>query len=474
MSATATISPPAQKEQRDAGRGVLHSVNPYNGQLLKTYFEMMPDEVDSAIATAHERFKKWRNTSLIHRGTFLMCAAELCNERMEDLARLITLEMGKRIAEARHEVKICAAIFEYYARNGGEFLKPCTLPSPRIDGTLWQQPLGVILGIEPWNYPAYQNVRMAAPNLMAGNTVVMKHASNVQQCAEALEKIFRDAGFPEGAYTNLPISSKHVNQCIDDDRVQGVAFTGSDNSGAKVAERSARNVKKAILELGGSDPFIVLDDAEMKLAVDCAVRGKMGNMGQSCIAAKRFIVHEDVSGEFVDHFRARLVGLRMGDPLDETTGVAPLSTPRAAEFLEDQVKRSVDGGAKVILGGKRVGPDSAFFEPTILVDVRKGTPAYDEELFGPVASVMIVPDEETAIAVANDTKYGLGASVYTIDQERGRRVARQIEAGMVCVNNPVELYEDMPFGGIKKSGYGRECGPLGIEEFLNKKLYMEM
>jgi succinate-semialdehyde dehydrogenase/glutarate-semialdehyde dehydrogenase len=481
---TVAISPSANKEERvkthadgseeTEKRAVLRSVNPYNGQTLKTYDEMTPKEVERAIGQAHERFTTWRRTSIPERAASLLRAADLCFEREEELARLMTLEMGKRIAEARKEVKLCASIFEYYAIRAREFLQPQWLPSALPDGTLLHEPLGVIFGIEPWNYPGYQVVRMAAPNLAAGNTVVMKHASNVQQCAEALEKIFHDAGFPPGAYTNLVISSRLAGQVIDDDRVQGVSFTGSDDSGAKVAERAGRNVKKTILELGGSDPFIVLDDAEIKLAVDRAVLGKMTNMGQSCVAAKRFIVHEDVSGEFVDHFRAKLFELKMGDPLDEATGVAPLSSPRAAEILEDQVNRSVAGGAKVILGGKRANPGSAVFEPTILIDVKKGTPAYDEELFGPVASVMIVPDEKTAIAVANDTKYGLGASVYTTDPKRGRRVADQIDAGMVYINHPVWIYEDMPFGGTKKSGYGRECGPLGIEEFLNKKLYREM
>jgi succinate-semialdehyde dehydrogenase/glutarate-semialdehyde dehydrogenase len=455
-------------------RALLRSVNPYNGQTLKTYNEMTPNEVHRAIGQAHERFTTWRRTSIPERAAFLLRAADLCFEREEELARLMTLEMGKRIAEARKEVKLCASIFEYYAIRAREFLQPQWLPSGLPDGTLLHEPLGVILGIEPWNYPGYQVVRMAAPNLAAGNTVVMKHASNVQQCAEALEKIFHDAGFPPGAYTNLVISSRLADQVIDDNRVQGVSFTGSDDSGAKVAERAGRNVKKAILELGGSDPFIVLDDAEIELAVDRAVLGKMTNMGQSCVAAKRFIVHEDVSREFVDRFRAKLLELKMGDPLEEATGVAPLSSPRAAEILEGQVNRSLAGGAKVILGGKRAEPGSAFFKPTILIEVKKGMPAYDEELFGPVASVMIVPDEETAIALANDTKYGLGASVYTTDLERGRRVADQIDAGMVYINHPVWIYEDMPFGGIKKSGYGRECGPLGIEEFLNKKLYREM
>jgi succinate-semialdehyde dehydrogenase/glutarate-semialdehyde dehydrogenase len=335
---------------------------------------------------------------------------------------------------------------------------------------LLNQPLGVIFGIQPWNYPCYQVVRFAAPNLMAGNVVLLKHASSVPQCAEALEALFRDAGFPNGAYTNLVASPQLANRVIEDDRVQGVSFTGSDDAGAQVAERAGRHVKKTILELGGSDPFVVLDDADMNLTLERAVFGKMTNMGQSCVAAKRFILHESVSDQFIDGFRNRLAALKMGDPLDPSTGVAPLVSARAAAKLEDQVKRSVAAGAKAILGGRRPDPDGAFFEPTILTNVDKGMPAYEEELFGPVAAIMVVPDEAAAIRVANDTKYGLGGSVYTRDLERGRRVAEQIEAGMVFINHPAWISAEMPFGGIKRSGYGRETGPLGIQEFVNKKV----
>jgi succinate-semialdehyde dehydrogenase / glutarate-semialdehyde dehydrogenase len=453
-----------------APRATLASVNPYNGQTMKTYLEMSAEDVDNAIAKAHERFPAWRRVPFSQRASLLHRAASLCRERAENLAKLMTLEMGKRIAEGRKEVELCARIFEYYARRGEEFLRPQTLPSPLGDGTLVNEPLGVLFGIQPWNYPCYQVVRFAAPNLMAGNVVLLKHSTSVQQCAEAIDLLFRDAGFPTGAYTNLVLTAGLANKVVDDDRVQGVSFTGSDASGARVAERAGRYVKKTIMELGGSDPFVVLEDADMDLTIDRAVFGKMTNMGQSCVAAKRFILLQSMSDAFVERFRERLAALKMGDPLDEATGVAPLSSVEAAARLEDQVNRSVAGGARVILGGKRPSPDSAFFEPTILSNVKKGTPAYDEELFGPVAAVMAVPDEETAIAVANDTKYGLGGSVYTRDLERGRRVADRIDAGMVFVNHPAWIYEDMPFGGIKKSGYGRETGPLGIQEFVNKKL----
>ncbi len=460
----------SRRTEPAAPRGVLRSINPCNGQTLKTYAEMSVDEIDAAIAKAHERYLSWRGLSFAERGALLREAGRLCRERRDDLARTMALEMGKRIVEGREEVALCARIFEYYAENGERFLRPQGIPSPAGDGTLLNQPLGVILGIEPWNFPLYQVVRMAAPTLMAGNVVVLKHAAMVQQCAEAAAALFRDAGFPAGTYTNLVLSSRNVSRVIDDDRVQGVSFTGSDEAGARVAERAGRNVKKTILELGGSDPFVVLEDCDMDLTVERAVLGRMENMGQSCVASKRFIPVESVSDTFVERFKDRLSSLKMGDPLDESTQVAPLSSAKAAALLEDQVRRSVAAGAKVVIGGKRPDPDGAFFEPTILTDLKPGMPAYEEELFGPVAAVIVVADEARAIAVANDTKYGLGGSVYTRDVERGRRVAEEIEAGMVYVNHPAYIYEDMPFGGVKKSGYGRECGELGIHEFVNKKL----
>ena len=465
----ATATPSAPSEPASV-RAVLRSVNPYTGEVMKTFPEMTPDEVANAIATAHDCFATWRRVSFAKRAPMLRAAAGLCRERKQELARYMALEMGKRIVEGRKEIELCARIFEYYADNGEEFLKPEIIPSPLGDGTILNQPLGVILGIEPWNYPFYQVVRFAAPTLMAGNVVLLKHASSVQQCAQAAAALFRDAGFPPGAYTNLVLSARDTDSVIDDDRVQGVSFTGSDAGGAHVAERAGMNVKKTILELGGSDPFIVLEDAEMELTVERAVFGRMNNMGQSCVASKRFILLESVSEEFIERFKKKLAALKMGDPMDESIGVAPLCSVQAAATLEDQVNRSVAAGAKVLLGGHRPDPNGAFFEPTILTDVKKGMPAYDEELFGPVAAVIVVPTELRAIEVANDTKYGLGGSVYTRDIERGRRVAAEIEAGQVYINHPAYTYEDMPFGGIKKSGYGRETGPLGIQEFVNKKL----
>jgi succinate-semialdehyde dehydrogenase/glutarate-semialdehyde dehydrogenase len=462
----------ARDDQRGetAQRAVLRSVNPYNRETTKTYTEMTNDEVDAAIATAHDRFATWRRVPFAQRATLLRSAAKLCREPREDLARFMAIEMGKRIAEGRDEIELCARIFEYYADRGEQLLQPERIQSPAGDAALLSEPLGVVFGIQPWNYPFYQVIRFAAPNLMAGNVVLLKHASNVQQCAEAAEELFQDAGFPSGAYTNLVASSALATRVIDDDRVRGVSFTGSDAGGARVAERAGKNVKKTVLELGGSDPFIVLEDADLDSTVDWAVWGRMNNMGQSCVASKRFIVVEAISEQFIERFRQKLAVLKMGDPLDESTGVAPLCSAKAAKDLEDQINRSVAAGAKIVIGGKRPDPEGAFIEPTILTNVQKGMPAYDEELFGPVAAVIAVPDEATAIEVANDTKYGLGGSVYTRDVERGRRVAEQIDSGMFFINYPVYTYEDIPFGGTKKSGYGRETGALGIQEFLNKKV----
>lgn len=471
LSERDTVSQARENQRSEATqRAVLRSVNPYNGETTKTYTEMTNDEVDDAIATAHDRFATWRRLPFAQRATLLHRAAKLCRERREDLARFMAIEMGKRIVEGRKEIELCARIFEYYADRGEQLLQPERLQSPAGDATLLSEPLGIVFGIQPWNYPFYQVIRFAAPNLMAGNVVLLKHASNVQQCAEAAEELFQDAGFPSGAYTNLVASSDLATKVIDDDRVRGVSFTGSDAGGARVAERAGRNVKKTVLELGGSDPFIVLEDADLDSTIDWAVWGRMNNMGQSCVASKRFIVLEAISEQFIERFREKLAILKMGDPLDELTGVAPVCSAKAAKDLEDQINRSVAAGAQIVIGGKRPDPAGAFVEPTILTNVTKGMPAYDEELFGPVAAVIAVPDEATAIEVANDTKYGLGGSVYTRDVERGRRVAEQIDSGMVFINYPVYTYEDIPFGGTKKSGYGRETGALGIQEFLNKKV----
>jgi len=322
----------------------------------------------------------------------------------------------------------------------------------------------------PWNFPFYQVVRFATPNIMAGNTVLVKHASNVPQCAQAIEELFHECGLPKGVYTNLFISSELVEVIISDSRIQGVSLTGSEKAGAAVAAIAGKNLKRSVLELGGNDPFIVLEDADLDRTIELAVKGRTVNAGQSCVASKRFIVVASVADKFLSGFKKQMSALKLGDPMDEETTLAPLSTEGAAERLEEQVRSSVDAGATVLLGGDRPNRSGAYFNPTILTDVTPDMPTFDQELFGPVATVYVVQDEAEAIALANHSSYGLGGSVFTSDIERGRRVAEQLETGMVFINQPTKSQAELPFGGIKNSGYGRELSHLGILEFVNKKL----
>ena len=458
MSTAATAIPSQQS---------LKSVNPLNGALLKTYPEMSPEEITAAIGKADEVYKQWCTTTFAERAAVLKRVAELYRERREELARLMALEMGKKLADGRGEIDLSAEIFDYYAEEGERLLAPQKLSTREGEGELIHQPIGVVYGIQPWNFPFYQPTRFAAPNLMAGNVVLTKHASNVPQCAEAFEQMLFDAGVPQGAYTNLVVSSRNAGMIIDDDRVQGVSFTGSNKGGEQVGEQAGRNVKKTVMELGGVDPFIVLEDADMDLTVERFLEGKLSHTGQICIAAKRIILTEPIAEEFLSRVTKVFREIKPGDPLDEATGYGPLCTLKAAKQLEDQINRSVAAGAKLLVGGKR---DGAFIEPTIITDIKRGTPAFDEEMFGPVALVFVVPDEAAAIELANDSQFGLGGSVYTSDETRGRRVAEQIEAGVTFVNHIAWTYASMPMGGVKKSGYGRELGPLGILEFVNQKL----
>ncbi len=445
----------------------LMSVNPFNGEVLATFPEMTPGEIKDAIGKAHEAYQLWKQHSYAERAQILKRAAGLFRERKQELARLMSVEMGKKLADGLGEVELCAEIFDYYAEEGERILAPQTLSTREGKGTLINQPVGVVYGIQPWNFPFYQPSRFTAPNLIAGNVVLTKHASNVPQCAKAFERLMFDAGVPAGAYTNLVVSSRGAGVVIDDDRVQGVSFTGSNAGGAKVGEQAGRNVKKTVMELGGVDPFIVLEDADMDVTIERFLEGKLSHTGQICIAAKRIILVESIAQEFLMRAKEAFAKLKPGDPMDASTGYGPLCTLKAAEQLEDQINRSVAGGAKILVGGKR---DQAFIEPTILTHIEKGTPAFEEEMFGPVACVFVVPDETAAIELANDSDFGLGGSVYTTDEERGRRVAEQIESGVAFVNHIAWTYASMPMGGVKKSGYGRELGELGIVEFVNQKL----
>ncbi|MFT5533147.1 MAG: succinate-semialdehyde dehydrogenase/glutarate-semialdehyde dehydrogenase [Burkholderiaceae bacterium] len=446
------------------------STNPYDGKVLEKFTELDGAQLEARLALAASCYTTWRTTSFAERSTVLSRAAALMRERSEEFATLITLEMGKLIDQSRGEVELSASILDYYAQHAEEFLAPEKLAVKSGEAHVESAPVGVLFGVEPWNYPYYQIVRFAAPNLMAGNVVMVKHASNVPQCARAFEKLMAEAGSPAGAYTNLYISKDQVSQIIDDPRIKGVALTGSEGAGAIVAARAGQNLKKTTMELGGSDAFIVLDDADLDLAVKQAVIGRMGNAGQACTASKRFIVVEPMADRFLAQFMAALADFKPGNPLDSKTNLGPLSSQEALDNLLDQVKRAVAAGAKAVIGGQRLDVPGVFMQPTILTDIDKTNPAYKEEFFGPVALFFRVADEAAAIALANDSPYGLGGSIFTKDIARGKRVASQIETGMVFINTPTNTSAELPFGGIKNSGYGRELSRAGIQEFVNKKL----
>lgn len=446
------------------------SVNPYDGKILKTFEELTDKQLETALETAETCFETWRHTSFAERSSVLARAAAILRSRVEDFARPITLEMGKLIEESRGEVALSADILDYYAENAERFLAPEQLKPASGEASIESSPLGVIFGVEPWNFPYYQLARFVAPNLMAGNVVLVKHASNVPQCATAFADLFIDAGAPVGAYTNLLISKAQVAHVIADPRVKGVALTGSEAAGAIVAGQAGQAMKKSTMELGGSDAFIVLEDADLDATVRWALWGRINNAGQCCVAAKRFVVVEEVADRFLAKFTTAMGELKTGDPLDKATTLAPLSSNEALDKLVDQVDQAVAKGARVVLGGKRVGGSGAFMQPTILTDITPGNPAYAEEFFGPVALFFRVPDEDAAVALANDSSFGLGGSVFTKDIARGKRVASRIDTGMVFINHPTWTAADLPFGGIKHSGYGRELSSLGIQEFVNKKL----
>jgi succinate-semialdehyde dehydrogenase/glutarate-semialdehyde dehydrogenase len=448
------------------------STNPYTGQVLQGFGEIDDPALDALLQAAQTCFStQWRDTGFPQRRAVLARAAALMRERAPQLAELITLEMGKLIAQSQGEVALSAAILDYYAAHAESFLAPETLVTPRSRAVVESGPLGVLLGVEPWNYPYYQVARFAAPNLMAGNVVMVKHASNVPQCALAFAQLLHDAGLPEAAYTNLFISTTQVGRLIDDPRVRGVALTGSEAAGAAVAARAGRNLKKSTLELGGSDAFIVLEDADMALALKHAVAGRMGNSGQACTASKRFIVVEAVADAFLDGFQTALSAFVPGDPMDPATTMAPLSSQAALDGLVEQVDVAVAHGARLLMGGQRVpGQAGAFMQPTVLTDIDAINPAYRQEFFGPVALFFRVADETAAVALANDSPFGLGGSVFTKDTERGQRVARAIDTGMVFVNSAAVSSPELPFGGVKNSGHGRELSAAGILEFVNRKL----
>lgn len=448
----------------------IQTINPATNNLVKSFPEMTKEEVDAAITKSTNTFRDWRKTSYKQRADLLHKVAALMRENKTSLAKLITLEMGKIIAQAEGEIDLSANIFDYYATNGAKFLADKTFNPEFGEAIVRYTPMGVLLGVEPWNFPFYQVARFVAPNIMVGNTILLKHASIVPQCAIAIENLFKEAKAPAGLYTNLLLSGKRASAIVSDVRIKGVSLTGSESAGASLASEAGKYLKKSVLELGGSDAFIILEDADMDKTVEWAVVGRINNNGQCCVASKRFIAVEAIADKFLQKFRDKLSKLKVGDPADPTTELGPLSSEEAILHLLDQVKRSVDAGAKVLLGGKRVNRPGAFMEPTILTDIDTNNPAYYEELFGPVASFYRVENEQAAINLANDSPYGLGGSVFTTDIERGKRVADQMDTGMVYINHPTWTQADLPFGGTKGSGYGQELSELGVDEFAIKKL----
>ncbi|MGV9868047.1 NAD-dependent succinate-semialdehyde dehydrogenase [Rhodococcus koreensis] len=447
------------------------SENPATGELYGEFPTIPAEEIPAAITRAAEGYRQWRATTVADRAGVLKATADLIRERQDELAALATEEMGKPLAEARGEVDLVASIFEYYATQGPAMLDPEKL-DPVSGDSAWIQlePVGVLLGIMPWNYPYYQVARFAAPNLLLGNTLLLKHARNCPRSALAIEAVLHDAGVPAGAYLNLFADSSQVEAILSDDRVQGVSLTGSEQAGAAVGSVAGRLMKKMVLELGGSDPFLVLEDADIERAASAAVTGRMTNAGQACTASKRLILTESVYDQFLKSLREKVSALTVGDPIDPKTDMGPLSSAGAVDELQQLVDDAVSHGAHAVLGGSPLNGKGYFYPPTILTGVTPAARAYREELFGPVAVVYRVPDVEAAIDLANDSPFGLGASVFTSDLEAAEQIAARIDAGMVTINGSNKSQPDLPFGGVKRSGVGRELGRFGIEEFANKKL----
>ena len=446
---------------------VMESLNPATEEVMATFEEFTPQQIEAALASAEATFRRWRRTGFAERSALMREAARYLRANKERFGLLITREMGKPIVEAEAEVEKCAWNCDFYADNAERFLADEDVATNARKSYVAYTPLGVILAVMPWNFPFWQVFRFAAPTLMAGNTAVLKHASNVPQCALAIEEVFREAGFPDGAFKTLLVPGSGVDPIIEDDRIKAVTLTGSDITGTKVAAASGRALKKTVMELGGSDPFIVLADADLEQAATTAARARNQNTGQSCIAAKRFIVVEEVAEQFERLFTQAVAGLKVGDPAQRETQVGPLARGDLREDLERQVQASLELGARLAVGGKRVDGRGYFYEPTVLTSVNDQMPAFREETFGPAAAVIRARDPEEAVALANDSQFGLGASLWTKDVDLGQRLARDIESGSVFLNGMVASDPRLPFGGVKRSGYGRELAALGIREFMN-------
>jgi succinate-semialdehyde dehydrogenase/glutarate-semialdehyde dehydrogenase len=449
---------------------MIQSINPADDTILKEYLETAEGELKNIILNAHNDFLDWKNTDFKHRSEKMKKAAAVLRNRKEEFAKIMTMEMGKPIAQARAEAEKCAWVCDYYAENAEKFLMEEEVRTDASKSFISYEPLGVVLAVMPWNFPFWQVFRFAAPNLMAGNAGILKHSSNVTGCALAIEGIFKEAGFPENLFRTLIISSKKVSSVIENKFVKAVTLTGSTAAGISVAKNAGAQLKKSVLELGGSDPYLVLEDADLDSAAETCVNSRLLNGGQSCIAAKRFIVVEKIYNDFEKLFLKKMKSKKMGDPFDEENNLGPQARNDLRDELHQQVVKSVKMGASLLLGGKIPEGKGAYYPPTILTDVKPGMPAYDEELFGPVAAVIKVKDEEEGIKVANDTVFGLGAAVFTNDILRGENIAKKyLNSGSCFVNEFVKSDPRLPFGGIKESGYGRELSVFGIREFVNIK-----
>lgn len=447
----------------------IQTINPVNGELVKDFNEMTTEDVTKIIDDTHEAWLSWREKGYDARSKYMLRAAEVLRDDAQKWAEIMTLEMGKPISQSKSEVEKCAWVCEYYAINTSKILAKEIIETDGSKSYVRFDPIGVVLAVMPWNFPYWQVFRFAAPALMAGNVGLLKHASNVPQSALAIEEMFKQAGFPENTFRTLLIGSGKVNDVLDHPKVRAATLTGSEPAGRSIAAEAGKRLKKTVLELGGSDPFVVFEDADLDEAVPMGVKSRLVNNGQSCIAAKRFIVVDAIADEFEKRFVEEIKKINYGDPMDENTEQGPMARKDLMEELHEQVQRSVEKGAKVIVGGKPMERGGAYYEPTVLTNVTPETPAYHEELFGPVAIIIRAKDEDDAIRIANDSDFGLGGSVWTQDTEKGENAAARIESGAVFVNGLMRSDPRLPFGGVKISGYGRELSTYGIKEFVNIK-----
>jgi len=445
------------------------TINPFNGETVQVFQPLTAEQLDGKLSTAAAAFSRYRSTSFPERAAYMIRAAEILEREKEQLSRLITVEMGKPLTSAVHEIEKCALVCHYYAEHAQKYLADEVIPTGAMKSFVRYLPLGPVLAIMPWNYPFWQVIRFLAPALMAGNVGLLKHASNVPQCALAIERIFLEAGFAEGVFQTLLIGAGEVDAVLGDPRIVAATITGSEDAGIKVAIGAAKRVKKVVLELGGSDPFIVMPSADIDKAVTTGVRARVLNNGQSCIAAKRFIVAVEIADEFERKFVVAMEALTIGDPFDAATDVGPLATASSVKSLHDDVRETVDAGGRLLTGGKVLNRPGFFYAPTVLTDIPLDSPGYREEFFGPVASLFRVANIDEAIHIANDTRFGLGASAWTEDGDERERFTNELDAGMVFINSMVASDPRLPFGGVKMSGYGRELAALGIREFVNAK-----